>query len=218
MEEFIELAKKNLLFKNITSEEIKSIAPCLNPKKKSYKASEYIYDAGDFIVNIGLINSGSVLLIEDDYWGNRNIIRHFSIGEFFGEAYALSRTPLNLSVIAKENCEIFFINVNAIMHTCNKNCSFHNVLINNFISLLAKKNILLSSKMENVTKRNTKEKIMSYLSSYSKLIEQNEFSIPFDRQQFADYLCVDRSALSSELSKLKAKKLIDFKKNHFILL
>ena len=213
MNELIGLAEKSILFHGITSEEMEEMVSCLSPRKKTFKKNQYIYKIGDIISNIGLVKTGSVLAVEDDWWGNRHIIRRFSVGEFFGEAYALSSKPINMSILAKEETEVIFLDVSSIMHTCKKNCPYHNKLINNFVSLLAQKNIALKSKIENVTKRTTREKILSYLSQFSS----KDFNIPFDRQQFADYLCVDRSALSSELGKLKKEKIIDFKKNHFHL-
>jgi len=213
MNDLINLAERSILFQGINKEEIKEMISCLSPRKKTYKKHQYIYKIGDSISTIGLVKIGSVLAVEDDWWGNRNIIRSFSVGEFFGEAYALASKPIKFSILANEETEIIFLDVSSIMHTCKKNCPYHNKLINNFVSLLAEKNIALKSKIENVTKRTTREKILSYLSEYSS----KDFDIPFDRQQFADYLCVDRSALSSELGKLKKEKIIDFKKNHFHL-
>jgi len=217
MNDLIGLAKKSILFQGITSEEMEEMVSCLSPRNKTFKKHQYIYKIGDNISNIGLVKTGSVLAVEDDWWGNRNIIRRFSVGEFFGEAYALSSKPINFSILANEETEIIFLDVSSIMHTCKKNCPYHNKLINNFVSLLAEKNIALKSKIENVTKRTTREKILSYLLKYSSKLSSKDFDIPFDRQQFADYLCVDRSALSSELGKLKKERIIDFKKNHFHL-
>jgi len=213
MNNLIDVAESSILFQGITSEEIKEMITCLSPRKKAFEKHQYIYKIGDDISSIGLVKKGSVLAVEDDWWGNRNIIRSFKVGESFGEAYALSSKSINFSIVANEKTEIIFLDVSSIMHTCKKNCPYHNKLINNFVSLLAEKNIALKSKIENVTKRTTREKILSYLSKFSS----KDFDIPFDRQQFADYLCVDRSALSSELGKLKKENIIDFKKNHFHL-
>ena len=140
-------------------------------------------------------------------------------GGLFGEAFSsagIEKMPV--SVVASSNCEIMFINYKKIINSCSSTCIFHSELIKNMMKVLATKNIMLTQKMEFVTKKTTREKLLAYLSAQAKKSESNKFVVPFNRQQLADYLSVDRSAMSNELSKMREQGIIEFHKSEFELL
>lgn len=207
-----------LLFKNMTDDNIKSLSNCFKMNIKTYKKNDYIVKMDDDIEYIHIIYSGTCIIEEEDYWGNRSIMDVVLRNQVFGISYAYANIKkYPVSLVAKEKTKVIIIPVSKVISPCSKHCVHHNTLIKNAVEVLAIKNISLMEKLEHISKRTTREKIISFLSSFATKTNSNDFYIPFDRQELADYLLVDRSALSSELSKLKKSNLIDYHKNHFII-
>ena len=162
--------------------------------------------------------SGCVLVIQEDLWGHRNILSKCHTGDFFGEPYAASPgAVLNISVIADEDCEIIFLNVQRLLVSCPTACEHHQKLIRNLVSVLANKILILNDKITHVGNRTTRDKLLSYLSAESIRHSSLSFDIPFDRQQLADYLCIDRAAMSTEISKLQKEGYLKTNRKHFEL-
>ena len=219
MEQYYTILQACPLFKGINQSDIQSILGCLNACVKKYSKNQPIWTAGDKIYQVGIVLSGSVSVESEDYWGNRTIISKLSPGDLFGEAFSCAETEhLPINVISLNNTEIMFLEYNKIITGCPTTCTFHMSLIHNMIKILSQKNILLTNKMEYITKRKTKDKILAYLSSQAVHFSSNTFDIPFNRQELADFLSVDRSAMSNELCKLRDKGIIAFNKNHFTLI
>lgn len=211
--------KKSRLFAEISEAEVQQILNCLSSTTKEYKKGEYIVHNGDKLSCVLLVLSGKVHIQKEDYWGNQSILTVINVSDIFCEAYAcLPHTPVSINALAVTDCVIMFLNLNHIMTTCSSACEFHITLIHNLLSILASKNMILTNKLEHLTQRTTENKVLSYLSQYSQQCQSSSFEIPFNRQQLADYLFVDRSALSNELCKLRDKGIIDFNKNKFTLL
>lgn len=218
MKDYINIIKNSILFKGITEQEINSILVCLSAKYKTYTKEKSIIKLGDKILDIGLILSGSVCIIKQDFWGNRNIVTKLLPTQIFGESYAcIAEEIVSVDIIAAENSEILFLNVDKIFNICSSTCKFHSKLIQNLLFTVSEKNIMLTKKLDHMSKRTTKEKLLSYLFEQSLKNNSEEFEIPFNRQQLADYLSVDRSAMSNELCKLRNEGTIAFKKNSFLL-
>lgn len=207
---------KSPIFHNIKQEELQTLLPCLQATVKEYQKEETILNVGNNSQYFGLILSGKVLVVKEDYWGNRMIINELEKGELFGEAYAcISTKELEVNVIAKEKCQIMFLSVENIIASCHHNCIFHQQILRNLLQISAQKNIMLTQKMEHITKRSIRKKVLSYLSSQILMQDKNRIRIPFNRQELADYLAVDRSALSLELSKMKKEGILSYYKNEF---
>lgn len=210
--------KRSKLFSGIGEEEIESMLTCLSAEKKSYQKGEYVLHFGDPVSSVGVVTSGSVDVIQEDYWGNRNLVAEILPGQTFAESYACAgNVPLGVSVQAAENAEVLLMNLQCLLTACSSACAFHTRLIRNLVSLLASKNLLMNEKLTYLTQRSTREKLLAYLSSESIRLHASDFSIPFNRQQLADYLSVDRSAMSSELSKMQKEGILEYRKNHFLL-
>lgn len=206
------------LFAGISAEDIHSMLGCLAAREKNYRKGDFIHHPGDCIHTIGLVLTGCVHLLKEDLWGNANLMAECRPGEIFGEAYAIcGDKPLELSVQAAASSRILFLNLQKMLTTCGSSCEFHNRLIHNLVVVMSEKNFSLSRKLEHMSKRTTREKLLSYLSAEAIRQERMEFDIPFNRQQLADYLSVDRSAMSSELGKLQAEGYFTFRKNHFLM-
>lgn len=207
------------LFHEMSTDEIKLLLPCLHAQVKTYKKGNYIYHAGSSVSQVGIVLSGSVNIVVDFYWGNSNIFGHIGKGDIFAENYAaIPDSKLYNDVVAAETTEILFLDFNKLLRPCKKGCAFHHQIIHNLVRISALKNLNLSSRMMHIAPKTIRDKVLSYLSQTAIQTNQMHFTIPFSRQELADYLGVDRSALSGELSKMQKDGLIQFRKNHFILL
>lgn len=217
-EKDIQTIKKSPLFYGTQDSEVKAMLGCLSAHEAHYKKDSYIYREGDTIGDVGMVLSGCIYLISEDYWGNRTILSELETGDIFGEVYSCIETEtLNISIVTAEESDILFINMKKITSVCTSACEFHNKLVRNLIRVLAEKAFALTKKIAHTSRRNTREKLLSYLSEQSKKSGSCSFEIPFNRQQLADYLSVDRSAMSTELSKMRDEGLIEFTKNKFTL-
>lgn len=218
MEQFFDVITKAPLFRGVDSSELRALIACLSPIYKEYGKGAVIFHQGEVVPGIGIVLSGRVLVVEDDFWGNRSILTDARPGDLFGEAYAcLPSERLRVNVIAEEKSTILLLNVPRILTTCPSACPFHARLIQNLLMETARKSLSLTRKMSHMIKRTTREKLLSYLSSQSVAQGSAVFDIPFNRQQLADYLCVDRSAMSSELCRLRDEGVLIFDRNHFHL-
>ena len=199
--------------------EIKNIIEHISPIERNYKKGEYIYHEADKISTIGLVLLGNLLIIKEDYWGNRTIISEVTEGQLFGESYACSEEKiLSVNVVAKQNTTVVYFDVNKIFAMCSLEYSYNKKLIQNLVTVLAEKNIHLTNKIEYMSYKKIRDRILLYLSDMSKKARGEEFTIPFNRQELADYLSVDRSALSNQLSHLREEGILDFNKNKFKLI
>lgn len=207
------------LFRGISQEEAEGILTCLSAVEKQYRRGEYIFRMGDMVTSVGLVQKGAVQIVQEDYWGDRRILGSAEQGQIFGESYAcVPAEPLMVSVVAAEDTQVLLLDVKRILHTCPSSCAFHNRLIQNLLSIMAGKNLMLTRKIEHISRKTIREKVLSYLSFQAKKQGSSTFTIPFDRQQLADYLAVDRSALSAELSRMQKEQLIGYKKNRFVIM
>lgn len=191
---------------------------CLNAETRSYPRGSVIYCAGDLVSSLGLVLSGSVSIENDDVWGNKSILDHARPGQVFAETYAcVPGAPLMISVVAAEPTEVLFLDVGRMLRTCSNACGFHSKLIRNLLSIASHKNLNLSRRIFHTSSKSIRGRLLSYLSFQATQQGSREFEIPFNRQQLADYLSVDRSALSNELSKMQRDGLLKVDRNHFSL-
>lgn len=191
---------------------------CLRAEKRDFPKEAFVLRAGDTADSIGLVLSGAVLVIQEDIWGNRNILSKAGPGQTFAAAYACAiGSRLNVSVIAETPVTVMFLNVKRILNVCPSACSHHSRIIRNLLGELAEKNLRFNEKLTHMGQRTTRSKIMSYLSAEAQRLGKYEFDVPFSRQQLADYLGVERSGLSLELGKMRSEGLLDFRKSHFVL-
>lgn len=219
MEKYLPVLRRSPFFAGMKDEEILTVLHCVEGKVLSSEKDQFIFRVGDSTDVMGLVLSGSVMIIQEDYWGHRNIISKCMPGDFFGEPYAATPgSVLNLSVVSAENSEILMLNVRRMLTTCPSACGHHSKLIRNLVAVMSNKVLVLNDKITHVSKRTTKDKLLSYLSSEAIKQGKSSFDIPYDRQQLADFLCVERAAMSAELSKLQKEGIIRTNKNHFELL
>ena len=207
------------LFDGIRPEDLPGMLGCLGAKTIQAKKGEFIFHEGDTTTFVGIVLTGSVQLLREDYYGNRSIMAHIGVRELFGESYAFSNAQaLPVSVVADEDSRILLLDSRRISVCCSNACSFHSRVIFNLLRLVATKNLVLHQKIQITSKRTTRDKLMAYLLNQAKLAGSNAFTIPYDRQALADYLEVDRSGLSAEISKLRKEGILECEKSSFRLL
>jgi len=219
MKKYIPTLKNTRLFAGVGESEISAMLSCLQAGLRTYKKGEYVLRQGEHLDNIPVLVEGKLHIQCDDYWGNRSIINVVNVGEMFGEAYAApdSGTLMN-DVLAVEDCAVIFFDVKRVVTVCPTACRFHSMVVQNLFFAISEKNRRLVRKLSHMSRRTTREKLLAYLSEEAKQHGSSEFTIPFNRQQLADYLSVDRSAMSNELCKLRDEGLIRFEKSRFVLL
>ena len=218
MKDFLPVIRSSQLFSGISEGELTAMLSCLKAERRDFQKDAFVLRAGDTAESIGLVLSGSVLIIQEDVWGNRNILSKVGTGQTFAAAFACAPgSVLNMSVIAETPVAAMFLNVKRILNVCPSACAHHSRMIRNLLGELAEKNLRFSEKLTHMGQRSTRAKLMSYFSAEAQRFGKYEFDIPFSRQQLADYLAVERSGLSLELGKMRGEGLIDFHKSHFIL-
>ena len=191
---------------------------CLETREERFPKDTFLLRTGDTAESIGLVLSGSVLVVQEYIWGNRNILSKAGPGQTFAAAYACAPgSLLNVSVLAETPVTAMFLNVKRVLNVCPSACEHHSRIIRNLLGELAEKNLRFGEKLTHMGQRTTRAKLMSYFSAEAQRLGTYEFDIPFSRQQLADYLAVERSGLSLELGKMRSEGLLDFHKSHFIL-
>ena len=213
--DFVQISK-TVLFQGTRPEDAEAMLKCLEAREKQFQKDETIYYVGDRVSELGLVLSGSVLIENDDLLGNRSILDRIGSGQIFAETYAcVPGEKLLVTVTAAEKTEVLFLNVGKILRVCTNACSFHARLIRNLLTLSARKNLNLSRRIFHTSAKSIRGRLLSYLSWQAVKQGSREFDIPFNRQQLADYLGVDRSAMSAELGKMKREGLIQVDRSHF---
>ena len=219
MKRYIPILKNTQLFLGASDEDIEAMLGCLQARLCTYKKGEYVLREGERIERLMMLVKGELHIQRDDYWGNRSIISMVGVGEMFGEAYAAPESgPLMNDVLAVEDSAVIFLDIGKLLTVCPNGCKFHAMAVKNLFFAISEKNRKLVRKLGYMSRRTTREKLIAYLSEEAKRQNSGAFSIPFNRQQLADFLSVDRSAMSNELCKLRDEGLIEFEKNRFRLL
>ena len=215
----MQILQKNMLFSNIDLDSIDKLLGCLDGRKESFGKGETMLGVGQPVKRFGILLGGSAQVEQHDFWGNRTLLTHLEPADMFAEAFCCVGVLASpVSVVALRQSEVLWLSYQRMMGNCRESCWYHDQLIQNMMKVLAGKNIQLTRKIEHMGKRSTREKLLSYLSDQAREAGRNDFVIPFDRQQLADYLNVERSAMSSVLGQLKGEGVLDFQKNRFKLL
>lgn len=219
MQKYLDILKKSALFSDIDTKDLINMFKCLLMNIKTYEKNTYVFKASEPFVEVGIILKGRVNIIKEDYWGNRTILTTLSSGDLFGESFVCTNINNNyFSIITTEKTEIMVFELSKNNYTLSICMYFSFKNHSKYAFTYSSKNIQLTTKIEHLSKKTTREKILSYLSSEALKNHNNSFTIPFNRQELADFLCVERTAMSAELSRMQKDKLIIYHKNKFTLL
>ena len=219
MEEYISLLKNTDLFKGVEEAAIGPLLQSMGARKRHFNKGNFVFYAGDDINTISIVLSGSCHIVQEDYWGNRNILTLVQKGQLFGEAFAaLPSAQAIVDVVVVEEGDILFLSIDSLMRSDTSLPAEARSVLRNVMGLLAGKNILLMKKIRYISQRSTRQKLMAYLSDEARRLGSSSFTIEFNRQQLADFLSVDRSAMSAELSRMQKDGLIKYHKDEFTLL
>lgn len=204
------------LFKGIDAAELETLLLCIGARACNAGKGEIILPAGDKPRFVGIVLTGLIHIIRDDYDGNRSLMAAVPPGEIFAEALCCAGVPESpVTVLACADTVYMSLPFADIIHTCHNSCSFHNRLIENMLGLIARKNLQMQDRMEIISMKSVRVKVLRYLESFAAK-RGGSITIPFNREELADFLCVERSALSHELSRMKADGLIEYRKNIFL--
>ena len=206
------------LFRGLKESEIASLLSCLNAVERNFRKGEVILSEGSVTENIGIVLSGMAMISCGDIWGNTSILGNAAPGSVFGEVYAcIPGQPMLVTVCAAEDTSVLFLNVGRVLAACTNACSFHARLIRNLLTVCAHKSLQLSQRILHTSSKSIRGRLMSYFSECAKRAGSNSFLLPYNRQQLADYLNVDRSAMCNELSKMRRDGVIEYDRNRILL-
>lgn len=218
MEQYQAILMETELFAGIPQTEIPAALDCLGAHVRQYHSGQPVLQRGHAAGPVGIVLSGAVHVARIDYWGNRTIVARIEPGGMFGEAYAYAGVAeLPVSVMCARRAEILWIDAARILPAVDSACAHHTALTANMLGILARKNVLLNNKLDVLSHRRMRGKILAFLQNYAAEDPSHPFEVPFNREEMADYLGVDRSALSAELSHMQAEGLVEFHKNQFRL-
>lgn len=218
MEKYFDFLLKTTLFSGVQREELASLLNCLQARVVRLEKGMPVFLEGEEAGFIGLVLEGGVQIVHDDYYGNRSVLGHAEPGELFGQTYACSNIQnMPVSGYALHQSCIMFFSCRKMLTVCSNACQFHNRIVKNLLQVVAEHNVNMSRKIQFMSQKTTRQKLMAYLLDQAKKANSPEFTIPFDRQALADYLAVERSAMSAELSKLQKEGVLLTRGSHFIL-
>lgn len=213
-----EFLTKIPLFDNISQNEILKMMQCMSASKKHYCKGDIIFLNGNLLDVFGIVISGSVQISATDITNNVCVLSVIKTGDIFGENYAfLENTPLAVDITAHENCDIIFLKTERLFNPCSRACASHSVFLKNLIASAARKNVAMTNRMCDISPKSIRGRVMSYFTREVEKHNSKTLTIPFNRLQLAEYLNLDRSALSKELSRMKSDGLIDYRKNKFTI-
>lgn len=210
--------QKAMIFRGMDDREISDALAALSASERNYTKNSVILHAGRTTERMGLVLEGSITIESNDMWGNRTILSHVGPGQFFAETYALlENEPMLVDVTANEDCRILFLRIGSLKQLVSTRASWVQKLVTNLLTISSHKNLHLTGRSFHTSPKTVRGRLMAYLNSVSLQKGTKEFDIPFDRQQLADYLNLDRTALSKELGRMQKDGILSVKKNHFTI-
>ncbi|NLI61654.1 MAG: Crp/Fnr family transcriptional regulator [Clostridiales bacterium] len=208
---WLQVLVKCPLFEGMDMDQLNSMLECIKPRVLKYNKDEFIALAGNDFKGVGIILSGEAIIVKENVAGNRVIISMIESGEIFGEMAAFSGKPKwPASVIAQQPCNVIFISSKTFVSQCENLCVSHQLLIMNMLKILSQKALILNRKMEYLSIRSIRGKIIHYLLEQYKQNDKNMFTLPLNRNELADFLNIPRPSLSREMCRMRDEGLIDF--------
>ncbi len=206
----------NKLFWGMQETDIPSMLRCLESRKQSYRKGDFVFLAGQSAPAVGVLLSGKAQVVKENMLGDSMIIGSLAAGDLFGETFAcMGIEVIPVTVVALEKCEVLLLDVGRIVHTCQSACPFHQQLISNLLRIIAEKNVVLNQKMTYITHKTIRSRLEAYFYDQMQQYGSYEFTVLFNRNELADYLCIDRSAMCRELSHMKSDGILEYSGKNF---
>ena len=206
------------IFDNIAQENREAMLKCINAYTKEFTKGDFVLSSEDSPMLMGVLQRGSVHMVTEDMWGSRSLLCMLEPGDLMGETFACAREEnYTIRYQAVSDCQVLFMDFGRVMHTCDMMCAFHHRLIENMVKMIAAKNLEFIKKIDVMSKMHMREKILTLLSQYAAAAGSQTFVMPMGRVRMAEYLCVDRSAMSRELAKMAEEGLIEFERSRFTI-
>lgn len=206
------------IFDNIADENRDAMLRCINAHEKNFRKGDFVLSSDDSPMLMGILQEGSVHMVTEDMWGSRSLLCMLEPGDLMGETFACAREEnYTIGYQAVSDCQVLFMDFGRVMHTCDMMCAFHHRLIENMVKMIAAKNLEFIKKIDVMSKMHMREKILTLLSQYAAAAGSQTFVMPMGRVRMAEYLCVDRSAMSRELAKMAEEGLIEFERSRFTI-
>ena len=206
------------LFANIAEDNLRTMLRCLHGHEKHYKKGEILLMDEAHVQYVGVVLSGCVHMLKEDIWGRQTLFAYIDPGQLMGEMFAVQREPNSyVSFVAATDAQVLFLSAEHIIHDCPNRCAFHGQLVTNFFDLLGQKGVSLMEKIEISSQPSLREKILAYLSMQAQKQASRYLTLPLNRTELADFLGVNRSAMTRELSAMRREGLIDYEHNTFML-
>lgn len=205
------------LFEKIEDREVLELLKCIGIKTKVFRKFGFIVKSGAKIDYLAVMLSGNAVITKIDSYGRKTIIEKLKMNDIFGHNIVCcgeDKSPFD--VVAENECEVLFLPFEKVVTPCEKLCPYHLQLIKNVMKMISKRNSLLNDKIDIIGQKTTRDKILALLEPYR--VEKGVFSIPYSREEMAKFLCVDRSAMSRELCKMRDEGILRFNRNHFEIL
>ncbi|KUO71073.1 MAG: transcriptional regulator [Desulfosporosinus sp. BRH_c37] len=210
-EKYLEEVSKTSLFQGILSKDISTMLNCLKPRVCSYTRNDYIVTGGDVYESIGIVLKGSATVSKENAEGKRTVITLLKQGEIFGEIIAFSSQMIwPATVQAHEACVVLFLPRGKIVGECDRMCSWHRILIQNFLRIISERALMLNKKVEYLTIKSIRGKISTYLLEQYRKSGDVNITLPLNRNELSDFLNVSRPSMSREMSKMREEGIIDF--------
>ena len=204
------------LFENIGPGELPRMLRCLGTVKKRFRRAEFISLEGDRPGQAGVLLRGAVRMIQEDARGNQVLLDSVGEGDLFGESFICAEERgSSVSFQAASDCTVLFLPLCRVLRTCSASCEFHHRLIENLAKIMARKNRLLLERLEILSRRTIRERLLTWFAQQARESGNGRFTCPMGRLEMAEYLCVDRSALTRELARMKREGLVDFSRNTY---
>lgn len=219
MEKFFPILKQCPLFAHIAESDLSAMLHCLQVTVQHYDKGQIVIHEGEKAERFGIVLTGAVQLWRIDYSGNRSIMANVEPAQIFGKSFVCAEVEsIPIQAVASASCDVMLIDGSRILHACGNGCEFHQQVIFHLLQIIARKNLVFHQKLEITSKRTTREKLLTYLNQQAQRHRCSTFTIPFDRQELADFLEVDRSGLSAEISKLRKEGVLESERSTFRLL
>lgn len=213
---WLETLKKVKLFEDIEVDELSSMLNCLQPKIVYYQKNEYITIAENEYTGVGIVVRGEVMVTKENAAGDRLMMAKLKENNMFGEMIAFSNNgKWPATVVASTDCAVLFITPQKIVGNCPKMCIGHRMLIQNMLKIVSQKALQLNRSIEYLSMKSIRTKVSAYLLDQYNILGKTRFTIPFKRNELAEYLNVSRPSLSREIIKMKQEAIIDFDKSTF---